>query len=119
VWHGGSGSQFVSSGPQQFLVRADGGVGINSSALPAGIEMLLASRGGPGNVDLYMRSTAHPRGINIAMLPTAGAAEMRIAQYDGARSSTASTSAQAATSASPPRRSSPVAAPGPLRRTCA
>jgi hypothetical protein len=83
IWSGGP-SAFVSSGSRQFLVGADGGVGINSSAIPAGIEMMLASRGGPGNVDLYLRSTAHPRGINIAMLPTTGAAEMRIAQYDGA-----------------------------------
>ena len=83
VWSSG-GSDFVSSGPRQFLVRADGGVGVNSSAIPAGIEMMLASRGGFGNVDLYLRSTEHARGINIAMLPTAGAAEMRIAQYDGA-----------------------------------
>jgi trimeric autotransporter adhesin len=83
LWYGGQGDQFVSSGPRQFLVRADGGVGFNSSAIPAGIEMMLASRGGPGNVDLYLRSTAHARGINIAMLPTTGAAEMRIAHYDG------------------------------------
>lgn len=84
VWADSTFAPLTSTGPNQFLVRANGGIGVNSAAIPAGIDMMLVNRTpSNGNVDLYLRNDAQPRGINIAMLPTEGAAEMRIAQYDG------------------------------------
>lgn len=39
VWADSQASNFVSTGPNQFLVRADGGVGINGTPATAGLEM--------------------------------------------------------------------------------
>ncbi len=39
VWAGKENTSFVSTGPNQFLVRADGGVGINGTPAVAGLEM--------------------------------------------------------------------------------
>lgn len=84
IWTDSTFAPLTSTGPNQFLVRANGGIGVNSAAIPDGIDLMLVNRTpSNGNVDLYLRNDAQPRGINIAMLPTEGAAEMRIAQYDG------------------------------------
>lgn len=85
VWADDQASDFISTGPNQFLVRATGGFGLNTSTIPAGSDMVLQSRAtsGSGIVDLYMRTAEHGRGINLAMLPGTGAAQFRIAQYDG------------------------------------
>lgn len=84
IWADNQFADFVSTGPNQFLVRAQGGVGFNTNTIPPNIDAVFRSGGGPNtNVDLYLRTEAHGRGINLAMLPTAGAAEFRIAQYDG------------------------------------
>jgi hypothetical protein len=85
MWADAQDAVFVSTGPNQFLVRADGGFGLNTAQIPTGIEMTLSNRSDYPNVDLYMRTAAHPRGINLAMIPTDGAAGFRIAQFDGAR----------------------------------
>ena len=85
VWADSQATDFISTGANQFLVRAAGGFGFNTNSIPTGIEAVLQGRTGPNaNVDLYLKPAAHGRGINMAMLPTAGAAEFRIAQYDGA-----------------------------------
>jgi len=39
VWADSQAADFVSTGPNQFLVRADGGVGINGTPFEAGLEM--------------------------------------------------------------------------------
>ncbi len=84
VWSDWTLETFTSSGPNQFLIRANGGMAVNSASIPSPIDMVLANRSTAGsNVDLYLRTRAHARGINIAMIPTTGAAAMRIAQYDG------------------------------------
>jgi hypothetical protein len=84
VWADSQNADFVSTGVNQFLIRANGGFGFNTNSIPTGIEAVFQGRTGPNaNVDLYLKPAAHGRGINLAMLPTAGAAEFRIAQYDG------------------------------------
>lgn len=85
VWADSQGSDFVSTGPDQFLVRAEGGFGLNGSEIPPTVDLMLQHRASSGNgiVDFYMRSAAHARGINFAMIPGAGDAQLRIAQYDG------------------------------------
>jgi hypothetical protein len=84
VWADSQIANFISTGPNQFLARADGGFGFNTNAIPAGIEAVLQGRtGANGNVDLYLKPAAHGRGINLAMLPGAGAAAFYISQYDG------------------------------------
>jgi hypothetical protein len=84
IWSGSQIADFVSTGSNQFLVRADGGFGFNTNSIPAGIEAVLQGRTGPnGNVDLYLKPAAHGRGINMAVLPGTGAAAFYISQYDG------------------------------------
>jgi hypothetical protein len=84
AWADSQNAEFVSTGSNQFLVRADGGFGFNTNTIPAGIEAVFRSRGGGDqSTELYLRTTSHGRGINLSMLPGAGAAEFRIAQYDG------------------------------------
>ena len=39
VWGDASGEAFVSTGPNQFLVRSEGGVGINGTPATAGLEL--------------------------------------------------------------------------------
>lgn len=77
-------ADFISTGANQFLVRADGGFGFNTNAIPSGIEAVFRSRpGSTPNVDLYLRTADHGRGINLGMIPGTGAAEFRVAQFDG------------------------------------
>ncbi len=85
VWAGSQGTDFITSGPDQFLVRAAGGIGLNTSSIPTNVDAVLQSRaGGNVNVDFYMRTASHGRGINLGVLPRDGAAaEFRIAQFDG------------------------------------
>ena len=84
VWAGSQNSEFISTGADQFLVRASGGVGVNTNTIPPLIDMVLQNRpGANGNVDFYMRTANHGRGINIAMTPSGAAAGMIIAQFDG------------------------------------
>jgi hypothetical protein len=85
VWADDQDTDFISTGSNQFLVRATGGFGLNTNTIPAGSDMVLQSRAtsGSGIVDLYMRTEEHGRGINLAMLPGTGAGQFRIAQYDG------------------------------------
>ena len=84
IWADNQFADFVSTGPNQFLVRAQGGVGFNTNTIPPNIDAVFRSGGGPNtNVDLYLRTAAHGRGINLAMLPTSGGAAFRIAQFNG------------------------------------
>ncbi|MBL8246307.1 MAG: hypothetical protein JNL89_19070 [Rhodanobacteraceae bacterium] len=56
VWADSQASDFVSTGPNQFLVRADGGVMINTNALPAsGDDLVLRARtSGDTDVDIKL-----------------------------------------------------------------
>jgi len=84
VWADSEDADFVSTGADQFLVRADGGFGFNTNTVVSGIEATFQGRSGPNpNVDIYLRPAAHARGINLAMIPTSGAAAFRIAQFNG------------------------------------
>lgn len=84
VWADAQGTDFLSTGSNQFLARADGGFGFNTNNIPPGIEAVLQGRSGSNaNVDLYLKPAAHSRGINLAMLPGTGAAAFYISQYDG------------------------------------
>jgi len=85
VWADATNADFVSSGPNQFLVRANGGVGINTAAISPNAELTLANRTPAQNVDIYMRDTANPRGINIATVPQGGTSNafFLIAHHDG------------------------------------
>jgi hypothetical protein len=84
VWADSTDSDFMSSGSNQFLVRANGGFGLNINTIPPGIDAVFRSRGTVDqNTDIYLRTASHGRGINLAMIPTAGAARFYIAQYDG------------------------------------
>jgi hypothetical protein len=84
VWADSQPANFISSGINQFLVRADGGFGFNTNTIPTGIEAVFRSRGsGDQSADLYLRTATHGRGINLTMVPGTGAAEFRIAQFDG------------------------------------
>ena len=83
IWADSQSSTFNSSGSNQFLVRAAGGIGLNTNDIPPGIEMSVRTLGSSGNVDIYLRPGLHKRGINMAMLPGNGDAQFRIAQYDG------------------------------------
>jgi hypothetical protein len=87
LWADSQPSDFISTGSNQFLVRADGGFGFNTSNVPTGVEAVFRSRGsGDQSTDLYLRTASHGRGINLTMVPGAGAAEFRIAQFDGTTS---------------------------------
>lgn len=85
LWADFQDANFVSTGSNQFLVRASGGFGFNTNTIPPGIEAVFQSRGGANqNVDLYLRPATHGRGINLAMLPDpAGPAAFYVSQYDG------------------------------------
>ncbi len=81
VWADAEWADFSSSGPNQFLVRAAGGVGINSNNLPAAVDLALTSRS--GNADLWMRPDGQPNGINLAAFGDASTAALYIARFDG------------------------------------
>jgi hypothetical protein len=84
VWSDAQGPLMNSSGANQFLVRAGGGVGINTTSMPAHADVVVAQRGTAiANVDLLMRTSGRADGINIAMSPDIGGAALFIAQYNG------------------------------------
>ena len=70
---------FVSSGPNQFLIRAAGGVGINTATLGAAIdlrlsELVVRNPDDGGNTDISLMNRTD-RGYNLVSVPgTAGAA---------------------------------------------
>lgn len=84
IWSDAQGGGLLSSGPNQFLVKAAGGIGVNTASIPSHAEMVLTNRPtGGNNVDLVMRSTLNNNGLNIAMSPDPTGAALYIAQYDG------------------------------------
>lgn len=82
VWAGGNGTPFVSTGPNQFLLRATGGTAINATAVPNGTDLVLAARDG-GNADFWMKPAAAANGINFGVAADATGAQLFIARFDG------------------------------------
>lgn len=65
IWADSQEVDFVSSGPNQFLVRAAGGVASNDSTVPNQIDLLVNSRSNDVNADLMLRSKTSDTGINF------------------------------------------------------
>ena len=65
VWADAQASDFTSTGPNQFLVRADGGVMINTSSLPAsGDDLVLRARpGGDTDADFKLVTSGGRTGL--------------------------------------------------------
>jgi hypothetical protein len=77
MWADSEGGNFVSSGPNQFLVRADGGMAINTSKLGNHPNLRLAdltirNSTGNANVDLNLMTT-NARGYSLAVIPDGAA----------------------------------------------
>jgi hypothetical protein len=77
VWADMQNQDFVSSGDNQFLVRADGGMAINTSKLGNYpnlrlAELTIRNSTGNGNVDLNLM-TANARGYSMAVVPDGAA----------------------------------------------
>ncbi|MGA9334736.1 MAG: tail fiber domain-containing protein [Rudaea sp.] len=71
VWSDGSTSSFTSSGPDQFLIQAVGGVAINTTPVNSSVELTIAAE--PYNSDyvsMYLRQAT----INAGILISSGAA---------------------------------------------
>lgn len=58
VWADTQFSDFVSTGPNQFLLRADGGMGINTNSIGSFDDLVVASRAvtGDADADLVLRT---------------------------------------------------------------
>jgi trimeric autotransporter adhesin len=75
VWADNSSfSPFVSSGPNQFLVRADGGVLLNTNTLPAfGDDLVVSARKSSGDADADLRLiTRSSRAANMYVSDATG-----------------------------------------------
>lgn len=84
AWADSVAAPFRSTGPNQFLVRAGGGVGVNTTNIPSHADLVLTNRATAGdNVDLVMRSTLNNNGYNFAMSPDPAGAALFLAQYNG------------------------------------
>ena len=56
VWADSQGSDFVSSGPDQFLIRADGGLMLNTNSAPGiGDDLVFKARPVGGDADIDLR----------------------------------------------------------------
>ncbi|HRQ64157.1 MAG TPA: hypothetical protein PKZ76_04710 [Xanthomonadaceae bacterium] len=59
IWADAEDADFVSTGSNQFLVRAGGGFGINTSSIGFADDLVIAARqGGDADADLLMRTRA-------------------------------------------------------------
>jgi len=65
VWADSQDSNFVSSGSDQFLVRAAGGVALNDSSVPNNIDLVVSSRTVGVNADLMLRPKTSDTGVNF------------------------------------------------------
>ncbi len=81
VWADAQPTNFVTTGPNQFLMRALGGLGVNTAAIPAGTDMVLASRDG-SNTDLLMRPVDANFGINFGVVSDPTSAALYISRFN-------------------------------------
>lgn len=85
VWSSGSGP-FITTGPYQFLVRAQGGVGINAAPLDGGVELTVTSDAdGLDYPNLWLKQKANNNGILMSAGDGAGSnnAGFHIDHYNG------------------------------------
>lgn len=66
VWADSQEADFVSTGTDQFLLRAAGGMAINDRFIPNNIDLVLNSRSNGSNVDLMLRPKNTNTAINFA-----------------------------------------------------
>ena len=88
-------SGFTSTGPNQFLLRATGGVGINTATMGAAATLnggeLILRNGGDNNADFVML-TAQNRGFRMTTVPNGtGASIFQIAELDARTASPGNT----------------------------
>ncbi len=83
VWADSTNADFVSTGPNQFLMRASGGVGVNTAAIPAAMDVVLASRPSNNDFNLWMRPQSVNNGIALGVAATASTADLFISRFDG------------------------------------
>lgn len=69
VWADVSGGYFVTTGPNQFLIRADGGVGINTAPPDGNVELTIASDNAGDFASLWLKQKA---ASNAGVMLTAG-----------------------------------------------
>jgi trimeric autotransporter adhesin len=86
VWADATNGNFVSTGPDQFLARASGGLAVNTAAIPAVMDVVLASRPANANFNLWMRPLAFNNGINLGVTATTNTSELFISRFDGTNS---------------------------------
>ncbi len=80
VWSDNQFTSFRSSGPKQFLVRAGGGVGLNTNAIGALDDVAIGARGGfDADTGLSLRSLAGKEG-SIRVSDSSGETELRSGQ---------------------------------------
>ncbi len=75
VWADSQSADFVSSGPNQFLIRAAGGVGINTASVTGALDLVIAARSGAsgGDVDAdVMLQTRSGRRVTVYATDAAG-----------------------------------------------
>lgn len=83
IWADSTDADFASTGRNQFLVRAAGGVGINTNVIPAQSDLVVKGRNGT-NTDLYLQSGAGNIGYNFGVDGTdAATSDMFIARFNG------------------------------------
>jgi trimeric autotransporter adhesin len=81
IWADAQPGNFITTGPNQFLMRASGGLGVNTAAIPAGTDMVLASRDG-SNTDLLMRPADASNGINFGVVSNPAGAALFISRLN-------------------------------------
>ena len=76
VWADSQNANFLSTGPNQFLLRAAGGVGINTTALNTSADLVLGARaatnGGDADADLVWRTRSGLTGSIYVVDSTGG-----------------------------------------------
>jgi len=83
LWADATDADFLSTGPNQFLVRASGGVGINSNTIPGATDLVIKGRNG-SNADLYLQSGAGSIGYNFGVDGNdAATSDLFISRYNG------------------------------------
>ena len=89
VWADDQGTDFTSTGARQFLVRAQGGTGINTATLGAAVDLrsseLVIRNGAAGdNTDISLMNDTN-RGYNMVTVPGSGGAagSFYIGEVDG------------------------------------
>ena len=83
----GGQAPFTSTGSNQFLVRATGGVGINAAPLNSHIELSVVANGDPVDyANIFLRQASQPAGILVSAGDATAAnndAGFYLDQYDG------------------------------------